>query len=122
MHPNFLKTVLITLCCLFLTVTISVGSNGKHPEDMGNQDCIDCHKDVTPDIVKQWNESAHGFVGVKCQVCHGDESNFQKVPSDETCRGCHAEQFENRNAKPNLTCSTCHTAHHFNVHKVKQYK
>ena len=102
-------------------VKVSSEANNVHPEDMGNQDCLECHVDVTPDIVDQWKHSAHGFISVKCQVCHGDQSNFQRIPSDETCRGCHSHEFNNRNTKAETHCATCHTAHNFNVHNVKQY-
>lgn len=134
---NQLKWMIPLLCVAVLLITachhgetsmstkpaeVSSAANNVHPEDMGSQDCVACHTDVTPDIVKQWEQSAHGFTGVKCQVCHGDTANFSKIPSDETCRGCHADQFENKNVKSDVSCSTCHTSHNFNVHNVKQYK
>lgn len=96
-------------------------SNTTHPEEMGNKDCIECHKDVAPELVQQWEQSAHGFTGVKCQVCHGDEKNFNSIPSNNTCRGCHADQFENSTAA-DKSCSSCHTAHNFTIHKVRNYK
>jgi len=103
-------------------VKVSAEENNVHPEEMGNQDCLACHVDVTPDVVDQWKHSAHGFINVRCQVCHGDEKNFSKIPSDETCRGCHSNQYDNKNVKdPNIRCTTCHTVHNFNVHNVKQY-
>jgi len=92
-----------------------------HPEEMGNQDCLDCHKDITPDAVKQWENSAHAFTGVKCQVCHGDEKNFQASPANETCRGCHSQQYDH-NIVSDKTCSSCHVAHNFTIHKVRDYK
>ena len=93
----------------------------KHPEEIGNADCVDCHNEISPEIVKQWEESAHGFTGVKCGVCHGDEFNFKKKPENTICRGCHAEQVEN-NIMAEKPCSTCHPTHSFNVHKQKFYK
>lgn len=101
---------------------VSSAANSIHPEDMGTTDCLACHIDVTPEIVEQWEQSAHGFTGVKCQVCHGDEVNFARIPSDETCRGCHSNEFDNKNVKKDVTCSTCHISHNFNIHNVKQYK
>lgn len=92
----------------------------KHPP-MEGLDCGTCHQNVTEDLVKQWQQSAHGFTGVKCQVCHGDEANFSPKPANEVCRGCHSDQFENSVAK-GTACSTCHIAHNFNIHKIQQYK
>lgn len=92
----------------------------KHPP-MEKVDCVTCHRNVTEDLVKQWEQSAHGFTGVKCMVCHGDEANFTSEPANEVCRGCHSNQFENSVAK-DTSCSTCHIAHNFNIHKVQQYR
>lgn len=93
------------------------GSKVKgHPEKMGDTDCLTCHQDVTPDLVAQWELSAHSFTGVKCQVCHGDEKNFKKVPETLTCVGCHDHQAE-VNAAPKTACASCHKAHTFTVHK-----
>lgn len=92
-----------------------------HPGSMEKLDCIECHKNVTQEVTKQWEQSAHGFTGVKCQVCHGDEANFQANPKNETCRGCHSDQFEKNLAK-DVSCSTCHIAHNFTIHKVQQYR
>jgi hypothetical protein len=87
-----------------------------HPEKMGTADCIECHVDVTPEAYQQWEQSAHGFTGVKCQVCHGDEKNFKKIPDQLTCIGCHDHEAEN-NTAPKVTCITCHKAHTFLTHK-----
>ena len=111
-------------CSADKTVSISKAANGAiggHPESMENMDCLQCHQDVTPNIVKEWEMSAHGFTGVKCQVCHGDEVNFRANPGNDICQGCHSYQVEN-NIAENKSCSTCHTVHNFTVHKVKQYK
>jgi len=102
------------------TAEIEKTENG-HPGSMENLDCIQCHEDVTPEVTKQWEQSAHGLIGVKCQVCHGDEANFQVKPKSETCRGCHSDQVEKNIAK-DVSCSTCHIAHNFTIHKVQQYR
>lgn len=119
------KRTLVFLMVLLLLAFAVAGAKTKtkkgHPVDMGTMDCIECHTDVTPDIVKQWEQSAHGYIGVKCQVCHGDQTDFQKVPKTDTCRGCHAEMVEN-NTQPKLQCVACHKAHNFTIHKVKDYQ
>jgi len=115
------KKILITLMVLVLAAFTCAYAGSKHPEEMGSQDCAECHMDVTPDIYKQWEESAHGFTGVKCQVCHGDEANFVKSPENATCEGCHSAQIEN-NMAPQARCASCHIAHNFTIHKAHDYK
>lgn len=104
---------------LFL-ITFAVYAD-KHPEEIGNADCMDCHTEVTPEIAQDWEASVHGMTGVKCGVCHGDEFNFRKAPAESTCRGCHAAQVEN-NLKSSQACSSCHPTHTFNVHRPKSNK
>lgn len=64
------------------------------------QDCEDCHKEVTPNIVSDWKLSKHGDIGIDCSVCHGSQHksaqdvNNVKIPTPETCSGCHEEQVE----------------------------
>ena len=114
------KTFILTLVLALFLIVFNAYSD-QHPEDMGDSTCLSCHTDVTPDVVKQWQQSAHGLIGVECGVCHGDEKNFKAKPSDETCIGCHSIQVENNLAK-GKACSSCHIAHNFTVHKVHQYK
>ena len=67
--------------------------------------CISCHDTVTPAIVKQWQDSKHSKVGVKCYVCHrakeddpaGFEHNGFRVTalvSPRYCESCHAKQVQ----------------------------
>ncbi|NQU07256.1 MAG: hypothetical protein HQ583_01750, partial [Candidatus Abyssubacteria bacterium] len=67
--------------------------------------CISCHDEVTPGVVKQWQESKHGKVGVKCYVCHqakesdpsGVEHNDFRVTavvSPRYCESCHPLQVK----------------------------
>jgi len=128
-----LALAFLFLSVLFLTLSCSTNKSAgvskavvneeisKHPESMENMDCLQCHQDITPSVVKEWEMSAHGFTGVKCQVCHGDEENFRTNPGNDICQGCHSYQVEN-NLAEDKSCSTCHTVHNFTVHKVKQYK
>jgi hypothetical protein len=117
------KKIILSVLMLTLVAFATAYAKGAdvHPEDMGNQDCLQCHQDVTPDIVKQWEQSAHGFTGVKCQVCHGDEDNFVVTPQNNTCEGCHSQQVE-MNQAPQAKCASCHISHNFTVHNVHNYK
>ncbi len=74
-------------------------------EDSPINPCISCHDTVTPGVVRQWHESKHSKIGVKCYVCHeakeGDPSGFEhndfmvtSVVSPKTCESCHPQQVE----------------------------
>ena len=62
------------------------------------QQCIDCHKKVTPNIVSDWQTSKHGQNGVECATCHGEEHKSAadvakvQIPTLETCASCHEAQ------------------------------
>ena len=67
--------------------------------------CLECHNDETPGIVKQWQESKHAGAAVGCYECHrvmeGDPSGFDHngfqvttVPSPRYCQGCHPREVE----------------------------
>ena len=64
------------------------------------QNCVNCHKLVTPNIVTDWQLSKHSTNEVDCSVCHGDKhNNAQNVdkaelPTPETCKTCHETQVE----------------------------
>ncbi len=64
------------------------------------QQCVDCHKTVTPNIVSDWQFSKHSQNAITCDVCHGDQhSSAQdvakvKIPTPETCATCHETQVK----------------------------
>jgi len=37
------------------------------------QQCVTCHKQVTPNIVADWQVSKHIKNGVGCEICHGND-------------------------------------------------
>lgn len=63
-------------------------------------ECVDCHKKVTPGVVKQHLEGKMSKKGVDCSSCHGsdhkkmDDIQLAKMPTPETCAGCHSKQVE----------------------------
>ncbi|MBU1319338.1 MAG: cytochrome C [candidate division Zixibacteria bacterium] len=72
---------------LLLTFAVSHGSI-----------CTDCHTEITPKVVSDWQLSKHSENGIDCSVCHGeghvtadDVANVQ-LPTAETCRDCHEDQ------------------------------
>ncbi|MEW5744961.1 MAG: multiheme c-type cytochrome [Nitrospirota bacterium] len=64
------------------------------------QVCIDCHKQVTPNIISDWQLSKHSKNGIDCAACHGDKHRTREdaqqalIPTPETCGGCHAERVK----------------------------
>ena len=63
------------------------------------QDCIECHVDVTPRIVQDWELSTHAPAQVGCELCHGtkhqtaDDVALAKTVTAETCANCHRERY-----------------------------
>ncbi len=64
------------------------------------QSCVDCHKDITPNIVSDWQLSKHSQNDVDCSTCHGDKHTGMEdvanveLPTPETCATCHDTQVE----------------------------
>jgi len=62
--------------------------------------CVDCHRDMSPKLVGDWEKSRHGEVGVGCSVCHGsdhtsaDDVKEVALPTPETCAQCHSQQVK----------------------------
>jgi hypothetical protein len=82
-----LLTVLFMLLLLTSSLTFS-------------QDCVTCHKEVSPGIVTDWQLSKHSLNDIDCSACHGDghasAADVDKVliPTPETCAECHETQVE----------------------------
>jgi hydroxylamine dehydrogenase len=64
------------------------------------ENCIMCHQDINPGLVKDWNSSKHSKIGVTCSVCHGTkhtgqhDANLAQLPDEKLCATCHKEQFD----------------------------
>ena len=62
------------------------------------QDCVSCHKKVTPNIVSDWRLSKHSQNDVDCSICHGEEHKDPydvakvQIPTPDTCANCHEER------------------------------
>jgi len=81
------KTIFICIALIFISTQFLTAQN-----------CIECHKTETPNIVTDWQLSKHSENDVDCSVCHGDghtsATDVEKVelPTPETCRPCHETQ------------------------------
>jgi len=73
-----------------------------------SQACVECHKSITPGLVKQWQDSTHAKKGIGCLECHqrskGAADAFEHgdaliatIVTPRDCGRCHQtemEQFE----------------------------
>lgn len=84
---------------LLKTLFLIILSGSVVPE-VSAQDCIDCHKKVTPNIVTDWELSAHSKKNVSCATCHGDKHNSAQdianvaSPTPDVCATCHEERVK----------------------------
>ncbi|HXX57453.1 MAG TPA: multiheme c-type cytochrome [Thermodesulfovibrionales bacterium] len=60
--------------------------------------CLDCHKKITPQVVRDWQLSKHNTKGIDCTQCHGDKHQSEtdvakaEIPTPDTCAKCHDKQ------------------------------
>ncbi len=79
---------------ILLTITMSI----IFTMAISAQVCVNCHKNVTPSIVTDWQISKHSQNGIECSTCHGDKHTNAKdvadvkIPTPETCGQCHDER------------------------------
>jgi len=106
--------------------SVQVGASEKaaHPQLNEQEmliDCAACHKDATPEVEQEWNDSVHGIAMVKCYQCHGTFETFVVEPTRESCGSCHADKLENHAEKQgkaaNTLCWECHVPHSFQTKK-----
>ncbi|MBD3334270.1 MAG: cytochrome C [Candidatus Eisenbacteria bacterium] len=64
------------------------------------QDCVTCHKQVTPNVVTDWQLSRHSDNGISCDTCHGDGHTSPEdvaeaeLPTPDVCATCHETQVD----------------------------
>jgi hypothetical protein len=64
------------------------------------QQCVECHKSRTPNIVSDWQLSKHSQNDVDCATCHGsghttaEDVAKAEIPTPETCAQCHVDQVD----------------------------
>jgi hypothetical protein len=100
------------------------GAAVKHGAVADGQDCLTCHKKVTPKIAQDWYESKHGVILVKCYVCHGQPDGKGAVPFEAkpsvsvVCQRCHAPAIDKMREKYGVreACESCHLRHANSLH------
>ena len=74
-----------------MTALLTLGLAGF----LSAQDCVECHRNVTPNIVSDWELSRHSQNEVDCSSCHGErhedpyDVREAAIPTPETCAACH---------------------------------
>jgi hydroxylamine dehydrogenase len=64
------------------------------------QECLQCHRTVTPNIVSDWQVSQHSRNEVNCSTCHGEQHRSAQdvhkveIPTPDTCAACHETQVQ----------------------------
>ncbi len=60
------------------------------------EECVECHTDLTPGIVKDWRASRHARAEqpVFCNSCHGNNHQKLRMPTPDVCGGCHKTQHD----------------------------
>ncbi len=67
---------------------------------MAGDVCVDCHKEISPGQVRDWEISLHAAEEVTCSDCHGEEHQTEAdylkavLPTEHVCAECHEDQFE----------------------------
>jgi len=87
---------LISFTLFFFSMLICF-SNVAAAEDAG---CVICHKNTTPGLVQDWQESKHSKQGIGCSTCHGtkhsgrNNTDLAQLPDENLCAQCHKKQFD----------------------------
>jgi hypothetical protein len=92
--------VLATLTSAGLLALIAADSPSPTDSASAPSSCTDCHRQIHPSIVADWQASQHGQNGIDCSVCHGGEhTNSEDVadvrlPTPATCAMCHEARVD----------------------------
>ncbi len=96
---------IVLLCTIILAFAffgfISSIDSGESNQD---EECMSCHKDKSPGIYRQWEESGHGQAGVTCIECHSAEESdpdafehynatIATLVTPKDCGNCHEKEM-----------------------------
>jgi hypothetical protein len=82
---------------LLVLAALAAAVTGAAPADPGA--CRECHLGRHPEVIADWELSAHARAGVGCVACHGaaHDSTLDvgraALPTAEACGACHAAQL-----------------------------
>ncbi len=86
-----LTGILLALLCM--TTPPVPADTSTPPGPFTDAECISCHTERDPDLIKQWRSGPHAAASkVVCSSCHGVQhaGANQKARQDQGCTGCHA--------------------------------
>jgi hypothetical protein len=104
----------VVLCVGFTGLAMAAGAKKLDEDQTAHKDCLGCHVNVNPGIVKQHLGGPHANPKkqedeVRCHDCHGTKhktmEDFAKaeMPTADTCGECHKKQLkQHRRGKHNL--------------------
>lgn len=114
-----LSLVIIGLMVLSVSAVAANKNQDAHPE-LTEQEmlmaCSDCHRETTPEVEKEWYDSAHGIAMVKCYQCHGTFETFMVTPTVDNCNTCHVKMADEKHTEGKI-CWECHAPHTFKEKK-----
>lgn len=95
MRPRMFQIV-STIACVAVWVSLA-GAQKESGSSQGKngQECVECHKGITPQIVTDWELSKHSENDVSCPSCHGHEHKSKddvaktELALPEKCIQCH---------------------------------
>jgi hydroxylamine dehydrogenase len=103
---NLIKIV-FALIVVFILFSGVAGSYYVDPKTFGSPAgdvCVLCHREATPGIYNQWNESVMGQAGVNCYDCHKAEKDdidafehkdlISIVVTPKDCSRCHEKEYK----------------------------
>jgi hydroxylamine dehydrogenase len=67
---------------------------------VAEENCITCHRELTPGQVQDWQVSKHSQNDVTCSTCHGEthdkaeNAKLAQFPDEKKCAECHEDQFD----------------------------
>lgn len=115
---RFILPVMLVLSLGFLAWAQNDQPAQKHPDVDFSISCVECHSEVTPDIVKQWRGSKHGMMNFACYMCHGDgKETFYARPKSDRCISCHPAYEVDFSSLPVKSCFGCHGGHTLKFHQ-----
>ncbi len=101
------KRKIITAITVVLVSGLAINVQAKiSPE---TQECVKCHSEVMPGLIKQWQGSTHWQAGVGCYECHvaqkGDSDAMDhngflvsSIVSPKDCGKCHHKEMVEQEA------------------------
>jgi formate-dependent nitrite reductase cytochrome c552 subunit len=79
--------------------------------------CVDCHKNDSPALVKEWEYSKHARVGIGCVECHAADRNdidawkhegvyISALVTPLDCAECHEKEYKEFSNSPHAKAAT----------------